>query len=276
MPSINDKPQSGISSVGRALLRHHAVELGVAAIVLVTLVVESIDRTEAPLAGLVRVLSEVVPLVAGLLLANGLLRKLGVAQRFNEVVHHCATVLVGALINEVLEWLLDIFRHGGLVAPIGWLTELLETILYAAIFWCICLLVRALLARAAGTQRREALPQAGLLGMLPDEIRRDIRWMKAEGNYVDVYGANDHRLVNYVFSRATEELRPLGIQVHRSYWVARDNLIRVESGKGRIYAVLKGGHRVPVSRSFAREVRRAVDTRTPNEQGVGESRTPTP
>ena len=43
MPSVNDKPQTGISSVGRALLRHHAVELGVAAIVLVTLVVESTE-----------------------------------------------------------------------------------------------------------------------------------------------------------------------------------------------------------------------------------------
>jgi len=265
MPFINDEPQAGISSMGRALLRHHAVEWGVAAIVLVTLVVESIDSAEAPLAGLARVLSEVLPLVAGLLLANGLIRKLGVAQRFSEVVHHSATVLVGALFNEVLEWLLDIFRHGGLVARIGWLTELVETLVYAAIFWSICLLVRALLARSAGKQRRESLPQAGLLGMLPDELRRDIRWMKAEGNYVDVYGADDHRLVNYVFSRAAEELRPLGIQVHRSYWVARDNFIRVESGKGRIYAVLKGGHRVPVSRSFARDVRRAVDTRIPNE-----------
>ena len=88
MPSINDKPQTGITSVGRALLRHHAVELGVAAIVLVTLVVESIDRAEAPLAGLARVLSEVLPLVTGLLLANGLFRKLEVAQRFSEVVHH--------------------------------------------------------------------------------------------------------------------------------------------------------------------------------------------
>jgi len=265
MPFINDEPQTGIRNVGRALLRHHAVELGVAAIVLVTLLVESIDRAEAPLAGLARVLSEVVPLVAGLLLANGLFRKLGVAQRFSEVVHHSATVLVGTLINEVLEWLLDSFRYGGLVARTGWLPELLENMVYAAIFWSICLLVRALLARSAGTQRRESLPQAGLLGMLPDEIRRDIRWMKAEGNYVDVYGADDHRLVNYVFSRAAEELRPLGIQVHRSYWVARDNLIRVESDKGRIYAVLKGGHRVPVSRSFVREVRRVVDTRIPNE-----------
>jgi len=265
MPSINDKPQTGISSVGGALLRHHAVEWGVAAIVLVTLVVESVDRTEAPLAGLARALSEVLPLVAGLLLANGLFRKLGVAQRFSEVVHHSATVLVGALFNEVLEWLLDIFRYGGLVERNGWLTELVETMAYSAIFWSICLLVRALLARSAGEQRRESLPQAGLLGMLPDELRRDIRWMKAEGNYVDVYGADDHRLVNYVFSRAAEELRPLGIQVHRSYWVARDSLIRVESGKGRIYAVLKGGRRVPVSRSFVREVRRAIDTRIPNE-----------
>jgi hypothetical protein len=265
MPFINDQPQTGISSVGPALLRHHAVELGVAAIIMMTLVVESIDRAEAPLAGLARVLSEVLPLVAGLLLANGLVRKFGIAQRFSEFVHHSATVLVGSLFNEAVEWLLDIFRYGGVVARTGWLTELAETFVYSATFWSICLLVRALLARSAGKQRRESLPQAGLLGMLPDELRRDIRWMKAEGNYVDVYGADDHRLVHYVFSRAAEELRPLGIQVHRSYWVARDNLIGVESGKGRIFAVLKGGHRVPVSRSFEREVRHAVDTRIPDE-----------
>lgn len=265
MPFINDEPQPGTSGVARALVRHHAVELGVAAIVSVTLLLDSIDRTEAPLARLAWGLSEVLPLVAGLLLANGLLRKLGIAQRFSEVAHHSATVLVGALFNEVLEWLLDISRQGALVARIGWLTELVEAIAYSAIFWSICLLVRALLARSAGTQRRESLPQAGLLGMLPVELRRDIRWMKAEGNYVDVYGADDHRLVNYVFSRAVEELRPLGIQVHRSYWIARDSVIRVESDKGRIYAVLKGGQRVPVSRSFVREVRRAVDTRIANE-----------
>lgn len=260
MPFINDEPQTGIRSVGCALLRRHAVELCVAAIVLVTLVVTSFeDLAEAPLAVLARALSYVLPLVAGLLLANGLLRKLGVAQRFSEVVHHSATVIVGGLFDDVLEWLLDIFRYG-VVARTGWLTELVESMAYAAIFWSMCLLVRVVLARSAGTQRRESLPQAGLLGMLPDELRKDIRWMKAEGNYVDVYGADEHRLVNYVFSRAVEELRSLGIQVHRSYWVARDNLIRVESGEGRIYAVLKGGHRVPVSRSFVREVRRAVDT----------------
>ena len=246
-------------------MRHHAVELGVAAIMLVALVLQSIDLAEAPLAVLAEVLSEVLPLVAGLLLANGLIRKLGVAQRFGEIVHHSATVLVGALFNDALEWLLDIFGHGEHVARIGWLTHLVETVAYAAIFWGICLLVRALLAHSAGRQRRESLPQAGLLGMLPDDLRRDIRWIKAEGNYVDVYGADGHRLVNYVFSRAAEELRSLGIQVHRSYWVARDSLIRVESDKGRVYAVLKGGHRVPVSRSFVREVKGAVDTPIQNE-----------
>ena len=259
MSFIHDEPQTGINGVGQALLRHHAIELAVATIVLVTLVVTSfVDLAAAPLAVLARALYYVLPLLAGLLLANGLLRKLGVAQRFNELVHHSATVIVGAVFNDVLEWLLDIFRDG-LAARIGWPTELVESIAYAAIFWSMCLLARALLARLAGTQRRELLPQAGLLGMLPDELRSDIRWMKAEGNYVDVYGADDHRLVNYVFSRAVEELRPLGMQVHRSYWVARDSLIRVESRKGRIYAVLQGGDRVPVSRSFVREVRHAVD-----------------
>lgn len=265
MPLINDEPQAGISSAARALVRHHAVEFGVAAIVLLTLFVESLERGEAPLAGLVRVLSEVLPLVAGLLLANCLFRKLGVAQRFGEVMHNTATVLVGTLFNAVLEWLLEIFRHGVLVARTEWLAQLIENLVYAAIFWSICLLARAFFARSKGKQRRESLPQAGLLGMLPDELRNDIRWMKAEGNYVDVYGADDHTLVNYVFSRAVEELRPLGMQVHRSYWVARDNLIRIEPNKGRIYAILKGGQRVPVSRSFVREVKCAVASRSPND-----------
>ena len=56
---------------------------------LVTMLVESIDRAEAPLAG---------------------------------------------LLSEVLEWLLDSFRYGGLFARTGWLTELLENIVYAANF----------------------------------------------------------------------------------------------------------------------------------------------
>ena len=245
-------------------MRRHAVELGVAAIVLVTLVVTSfVDLAAAPLAVLARALYYVLPLLAGLLLANALLRKLGVAQRFNEFVHHAATVVVGAVINDVLEWLLNMIRSG-LDARIGWPIELVESIAYAAIFWSMCLLARALLARSTRTQRRESLPRAGLLGMLPDELRKDIRWMKAEGNYVDVYGADDHRLVNYVFSRAVKELRSLGMQVHRSYWVARDKLIRVESDNGRSYAVLEGEQRVPVSRTFVREVRRAIDSRITN------------
>ena len=51
--------------------------------------------------------------------------------------------------------------------------------------------------------------------------------------------------------------RENGLQVHRSYWVARPAIEEVRREGGKITLCLKNGIRVPVSDSFAPKVRKA-------------------
>jgi DNA-binding LytR/AlgR family response regulator len=43
--------------------------------------------------------------------------------------------------------------------------------------------------------------------------------------------------------------------VHRSWWVARDAVVEAERGDGRAILTLKGGAKVPVSRTYAKTLR---------------------
>ncbi len=260
MHFINDESQGHDGGVVGHFIRRYAVECAISVIVAVTLVVTSPGLTETPVGTVLSALSDVVPLVACLLFSDWLFRRLEVPQRSSWPVHHVATVLTGGLLNEILEWLASLTRPGGAIGLAAWIPELLEGCAYAGVFWAVCLLVRSLLRRAGAADPGVSRPPAGLLGMLPANLREDIRWMKAEGNYVAVHGVHGSRRVNYVFSRAMEEMRKPGLQVHRSYWVALDQLESIETRKGRTCAVLKGGDRVPVSRSFLAAARQAVSS----------------
>jgi DNA-binding LytR/AlgR family response regulator len=46
-----------------------------------------------------------------------------------------------------------------------------------------------------------------------------------------------------------------GAQVHRSWWVARDAITDAKRGDGRALLTLKDGAQVPVSRTYAGELR---------------------
>ena len=46
-----------------------------------------------------------------------------------------------------------------------------------------------------------------------------------------------------------------GMQVHRSWWVARDAITDAKRGDGRARLTLKDGAEVPVSRTYASRLR---------------------
>lgn len=268
MPFVHDEMQaSGQRGLG-GYLRAHSVEWGVMGIVLVTRLTAAPGLAEAPLRAVGGALYDVVPLVLFLLLAEAAAKRFGVARRTHPAVHHLTVVLAGGLVTELAEWALA--AGLGLYAPAApgppgadaqpWLGELLAGLAYAGLFWGMCLLVRALLHRAANGPDEATPPVAGLLALLPHSIREDVQWMKAEGNYVDVHGPRDHQLVNYVFSRAIEELGASGMQVHRSYWVALGAIDQLDTANGKPRLVLRSGERIPVSRTFLREVRSLVPT----------------
>jgi hypothetical protein len=89
-------------------------------------------------------------------------------------------------------------------------------------------------------------------------LKADIVAIEAQEHYIRISTDNDTRMVLHRFSDAVRHLPDsLGMQVHRSHWVA-DKAVRGLVVKGqRMQVELSNGTRVPVSRTF----RSAVEQR---------------
>jgi hypothetical protein len=89
------------------------------------------------------------------------------------------------------------------------------------------------------------------MALVPKTLGAEFLLLQAEDHYVRVHTALGNALIRYRFSTAIDEARPFeGLQVHRSYWVRRSAIQRIES-EGKIYRlILSDGKAVPVSRSF--------------------------
>ena len=82
--------------------------------------------------------------------------------------------------------------------------------------------------------------------------------MKAAGHYVNVTTTAGTAIILLRFQDACAELGDLGMQVHRSYWVAHTHVAAIEHpGELR----LTTGDMVPVSRPFRRHLRQRHPTR---------------
>ena len=93
---------------------------------------------------------------------------------------------------------------------------------------------------------------------LSQSVSRDIIYLEMDDHYVDVHTTDGSCIVSMRFTDAIALLGDLGLQTHRSYWVARRHVIRAEQRDGRTVVLLTGGHRAPVSRSRLLEVRDAL------------------
>ena len=60
------------------------------------------------------------------------------------------------------------------------------------------------------------------------------------------------------FADAVAELSDQGLQVHRSYWVARRYLKRLARKEGRTVLYLTTGQEIPISRTYLCAVRAAL------------------
>ncbi|MBP2295626.1 LytTR family DNA-binding domain-containing protein [Azospirillum rugosum] len=94
---------------------------------------------------------------------------------------------------------------------------------------------------------------------LPAKLGRDLLALEMEDHYVRVHTAEGSDLILMRLRDAIAELSGLdGRQVHRSYWVAAAAVSGVErKPDGKLTLVLRNELRVPVSRSYAANVRAA-------------------
>ena len=114
-------------------------------------------------------------------------------------------------------------------------------------------------AAAPVLQPGEPPPAApAILRRVADENRGELLALHAQEHYVMVYTSRGSELINYSFGNALQDLEPgLGMQVHRSWWVARDAVTEMERAADKWQLQLKNGLEVPVSRSHVNAAKQA-------------------
>lgn len=104
-----------------------------------------------------------------------------------------------------------------------------------------------------------AAQRAGVLERLAPGLRgARLMALQSEGHYVRVHTDLGSELVLVRLRDAMAETAPVeGMQVHRSWWVARQGFAREVRLNGKLALELEGGLTVPVSRSFTKSYRAA-------------------
>ena len=108
------------------------------------------------------------------------------------------------------------------------------------------------------TQPRPTPSQQRFHARLPDDVSRDVVYLKVDDHYVEVHTTGGSCLLLMSFGSAVAELGGLGMQVHRSYWIARSHVTATVRRDGRTMLRVTGGDLVPVSRTYLPAVRDAL------------------
>jgi hypothetical protein len=119
-------------------------------------------------------------------------------------------------------------------------------------------LERARVAAAAKPAPEPRSPPSDFFRRIPPALGRDLLALQMEDHYLRIHTALGSDLILLRLRDALAELgSDRGLQVHRSWWVANGAAASVERSAGRILLVLTNGLRVPVSKSFREDVKRA-------------------
>lgn len=113
----------------------------------------------------------------------------------------------------------------------------------------------------------QANPRAGqaapILKRLEPRIRAQVVSLHAQGHYVEVTTLRGKQLVLMRLKDAIAELEPdCGRQVHRSWWVRKQQVQAARRTSGRVVLQLEDGRQVPVSRYNLSEIRHWMTTET--------------
>jgi hypothetical protein len=108
----------------------------------------------------------------------------------------------------------------------------------------------------------DAMPVSGaegpnLLGRLPLEKRGVLICLSVQDHYVDVVTSKGREMLLLRLSDAIRETGDAGLQVHRSHWVARDQVRAARRQGDGAVLTMANGLEIPVSRSYLAQVRAA-------------------
>jgi hypothetical protein len=141
------------------------------------------------------------------------------------------------------------------VGPIEWYGQtVLVSLVYVALYGVLRL--RAAPAVASSGSLEPEAPR--ILRRLPPRLGQDLLCLSMEDHYVRLHTVQGSTLVLMSLSQAMEEVGGLeGLQVHRSWWVARRAVEGVIEDGRQVRLRLKGGIEAPVSRASVARLRAA-------------------
>ena len=97
--------------------------------------------------------------------------------------------------------------------------------------------------------------QARFHDRLSRGVSRDIICLEMDDHYVNVHTTSGSCLVLMRFADAVADLGDLGMQVHRSHWVAHRHMVATVRRDGRPLLRVTDGRNVPISRPYLPAVR---------------------
>lgn len=174
-----------------------------------------------------------------------------------------------------LKWLALILCFAGVMTPIVYLAnstgglrpwrDLLmffqNSLVISSVFIILRLLVGEIYrSRSMVAKDRTARSEySAFVQRLPPKLRGgELRALCAEGHYIRAWTDVGSDLVLFRLKDAISELRSLeGMQVHRSWWVARAAIRGSQRKDGRLWLVLDDDIRVPVSRPNVKKLKAA-------------------
>lgn len=126
-----------------------------------------------------------------------------------------------------------------------------------SMFFCMAVAWVHSLATRRGEGEVASAQPAKFLERLPLKLRGAEVWaVEAEDHYLRLHTSRGQDLILMRLADAIAELEGIeGMQVHRSWWIARDAIADAKRGDGRALLTLKDGSTVPVSRTYAGELR---------------------
>lgn len=91
--------------------------------------------------------------------------------------------------------------------------------------------------------------------LLPVSKRGHLLSLKASGNYTEVVTTVGSHMLRIGIGEAERKTKASGLRVHKSYWVARDEILRLIYTSGNPQIVTQSGKTLPVSRSAVPAIR---------------------
>ncbi len=164
-------------------------------------------------------------------------------------------VIVGSLPLTVASRLIAMGFWPGIRHAVGWVEWYGQSVLIGLIYVGLYAVLRM---RAAPPPAPEAKGEPAILRHLPGRLGRDLIGLQMEDHYVRLHTAQGSTLVLMPLGKAMAAVGDIdGLQVHRSWWVARHAVEGVVEDGRNLRLKLKTGLEAPVSRAHVARLKAA-------------------